>query len=224
MTPSQSALTPPSPPPPSLNQGLLRNAASQVGGQLTGSMEMDDLAAIVVSKLKIRDGMGEFVLVGCQHDPHLVATLQQPDTSKVTKIPTIVVSTFQRSSGETAYQIAYLNVASKEHCEVRNAGGLPSWTLVTYNRPDVASAFVFGFLRRFNPFCVSLTVDLHLAGEVDQLFFEDDKGAVLAPHEGIKFYDRFDKHAAKIATHTIPDLDAMRRAMLTLSPLLVRRM
>lgn len=171
---------------------------------------MDDLVSLVVAKLKIRSGPGQYALVFNENDPHF-------DLAE-SKIPTMVVRSVTRNTGELNFEVSYINVTSDAHRQLREADQLPVWTIVTFRRLSVAADFVQGFVRRHKVQYLAHYIDLYEASDVDNLFLVDDQGRVLAPHGGIKDYGTFDKNQDRVARHPVPDANAMVRAMLTLTP------
>ena len=173
---------------------------------------MDDLVSLVVAKLGICSGPGQYALVFNENDPHF-------DLVPEGKVPTMVVRTITDSStGELNYELCYINVTSDAHVQLREADQLPVWTILTYRRLAVAADFAQGFVRRHKVQYLAYCIDLYKASDVDNLFLVDDQGRVLAPHEGIKDYGRLDKNQNRIARHPVPDTNAMARAILTLTP------
>jgi len=174
---------------------------------------MDELASLVITKLHVRSGVGTFALVACEHDPYYGT----PDT----KIPTVVVRTVTHSSGELNYEVAYINVASEAHRQLREEDALPEWTFITFRRIDVASDFVQGFVRRHKHEWLAFYIDLYNASDVDALFQVDGGGKVHAPHEGVASYLKFHENGNRVARHPTPDANGMARAMRMLTPHLV---
>ena len=177
---------------------------------------MEELANIVVEKLHLRDGAGHFVLVVCEHDPHL------PQNLPHSKIPTLIVRPVTRLDGSTVYEVAYFNVRTNEHKQTRQNDTMPAWTIVTYHRIDVAADFVYGFVRRHQPQHISHAVHTFEARDVEDLFERDDEGRVRAPIHNSSAYKYFDKHPKKIATHLLGNRFDMLGAMWTLTPDSVR--
>ena len=178
---------------------------------------MEELANIVVEKLRLRDGAGHFVLVVCEHDWHM------PNNSPDSKIPTLVVRPITRQDGTIVFEVAYFNVSTKEHRQVRRNGTMPAWTFVTYHRIDVAADFVYGFVRRHQPQHISHAVHTFEARDVEDLFERDDEGRVWAPmRNNSTGYNHFDKHPKKLATHLLGNRFDMLGAMWTLTPDSVR--
>ena len=136
---------------------------------------MEELANIVVEKLHLRDGAGHFALVVCEHDRYL------PNNQPQSKIPTLVVRPVTRKDGSIIFEVAYFNVSTKEHRQVRQSGTMPAWTFVTYHRIDVAADFVYGFVRRNEPQHISHATHTFEARDVEELFERDDEGRVWAP-------------------------------------------
>ena len=177
---------------------------------------MEELANIVVEKLHLRDGAGHFALVVCEFDRYL------PNNHSDSKIPTLVVRPVTRLDGSTVFEVAYFNVSTKEHKQVRQSGTMPKWTFVTYHRIDVAADFVYGFVRRHQPQHISHAVHTFEARDVEDLFERDDEGRVWAPLHPSSAYKYFDKHPKKIATHLLGNRFDMLGAMWTLTPDSVR--
>jgi len=177
---------------------------------------MEELANIVVEKLHLRDGAGHFALVVCEHDPHL------PNNQPHSKIPTLVVRPITRLDGSTVFEVAYFNVSTKEHKQVRQSGTMPEWTFVTYHRIDVAADFVYGFVRRHQPQHISHAVHTFEARDVEDLFVRDDGGCVWAPMRPNASYKYYDKNQKKLATHLLGNRFDMLGAMWTLTPDSVR--
>jgi hypothetical protein len=176
---------------------------------------MEELANIVVEKLHLRDGTGHFVLVACEHDRYL------PNNQPQSKIPTLVVRPVTRQDKSTVFEVAYFNVSTMEHRQARESGTMPAWTIVTYNRIDVAADFVYGFVRRHQPQHISHAVHTFEARDVEDLFERDDEGRVWAPHNSAG-YKYFDKHSKKLTTHLLGNRFDMLGAMWTLTPDSVR--
>ena len=180
---------------------------------------MDDLASLVVAKLGLRSGAGHYALVACENDPHFDGAASAPTECK---IPTIVVRSVTHSTGELHYEVSYINVTSAAHKQLREAGTLPVWTVVTFRRIAVAADFVQGFVRRHKVQYLAYYIDLYEASDVDALFQVDGQGRILAPHEGVKNYGNFHKNYNRVARHPIPDANAMARAMCMLTPQALR--